>query len=252
MNEKTFTIRLAGIDIGIQPMHAYIYEYCCKYLSDGAPDFTVAANQADLDEERRRSEDEDRCAGIQVRHYPDDYLETLAVYRKIASELLKRDILLYHGSCIAVDGVAYLFTAKSGTGKSTHVKLWQEHFGQRAVVVNDDKPLLAVTPEGVIAYGTPWDGKHRRSSNIACPLKAVCILERSKTNVIKEISAKEGYTTLLQQTYRPSDPIALALTLQVLDRLLSQVEIFRLGCNMEPEAAVISYRGMNREKQYEA
>ncbi len=245
MEHKAFTIRLAGVDIGIQPLHDYIKEYCKDYLTDAAPAFTVAATQADLEEERSRSEAEDKLEGIPIRKFPDAYLETLAVYRKIAARLLQRDILLYHGSCIAVDGVAYLFTAKSGTGKSTHVDLWRQAFGGRAVTVNDDKPLLAVTDAGVIAYGTPWDGKHRRSTNTGCPLKAICILERSAQNSIRRISRQEGYATLLQQVYRPREPLALAQTLQVLDRLLSQVELYRLGCNMDPEAAHISYQGMN-------
>ncbi len=247
MNKNCFTICLAGIPIGIVPMHDYIYEYCQGYMSSEEPAFTVAASQEDVEEERRRSEAEDLREGNPVRQFSDAYLETLAVYRKIAQALLSRDVLLFHGSCVAVDGVAYLFTAKSGTGKSTHVKLWRELFGDRAQMVNDDKPLLAVTPSGVTAYGTPWDGKHRLSSPVGCPLKAVCILERSPVNRIRKIPAKEAYATLLQQTYRPDKPQALAQTLTLLDKLLSRVELYRLGCNMDPEAAQISYRGMNGE-----
>ncbi len=247
MTDRFFTIRLAGVDIGIEPMHDYISEYCRDYISSGEPAFTVTVTQADLDAERATSEAEDRLEGIPIRQFTDAYLETLAVYRKIAQTLLDRDILLYHGSCVAVDGVAYLFTAKSGTGKSTHVELWRQLFGQRVTIVNDDKPLLAVSETGVTAYGTPWDGKHRRSTNMGCPLKAICILERSQTNQIVPVSVKEGYALLLQQTYRPKDPLALAKTLKLLDKLLSRVEIYRLGCNMDPSAALVSYRGMNGE-----
>ncbi len=247
MTKDSFTIRLAGVNIGIQPIHDYILEYCRDYLTEEAPDITVAVTQGDLDGERAKSEAEDKLEGIPVRQFSDAYLETLAVYRKIAAALLDRGILLYHGSCVAVDGAAYLFTAKSGTGKSTHVSLWRQQFGDRAVMVNDDKPLLAVTDSGVTAYGTPWDGKHRLSTNMACPLKAICILERSETNQIQPISAKEGYALLLQQVYRPRDPLALAKTLQLLDRLLSRVSLYRLGCNMDPSAAEVSYRGMNGE-----
>ena len=79
-----------------------------------------------------------------------------------------------------MDGQAVLFTAKSGTGKSTHTKLWRDLFGERAVMVNDDKPLLRILKDGVLVCGTPWDGKHRLSTNCALPLKAICILERGK------------------------------------------------------------------------
>ena len=111
-------------------------------------------------------------------------METLAVYRKIADQMLSYDTLLFHGSVVAVDETGYLFTAKSGTGKSPHARLWREYLGERAVMVNDDKPLLQITKNGVIAYGTPWDGKHHLSSNIAVPLKAICILTRASENHI--------------------------------------------------------------------
>ncbi len=247
MEHEEFVICLADVPVAIQPMHADILEYCKDYLSDRLPRLTVAATQADIDAERRISEAEDVLEGIPVRQFSDGYLETLAVYRKIAAALLEQGVLLFHGSCICVDGAAYLFTAKSGTGKSTHVNLWRQLFGGRAVTVNDDKPLLRITPQGVIAYGTPWNGKHRLGTNMACPLKAICILERSGQNHIRKITARDGYAMFLQQTYRPKEPVALAQTLQLLDRLLSQVELYRLGCNMEPEAAIVSYRGMNGE-----
>ena len=85
---------------------------------------------------------------------PDDYLETLAVCRKIAERMPEYDTFLFHGSCIAVDGVGYLFTAKSGTGKSTHTRLWRELLDNRATMVNDDKPLIRIADDGLVIYGT--------------------------------------------------------------------------------------------------
>ena len=154
---------------------------------------------------------------------------------------------LFHGSAIAVDDKAYLFTAKSGTGKSTHTRLWREYFGERALMVNDDKPLLKVTEDGVRVYGTPWDGKHRLSNNVSVPLKAICILTRDEVNHIEEISLEEAYQMLLQQTYRPSDKGAVIQTLKLLDLLKEHVKFYRLGCNMESDAAKVAYFGMNGE-----
>ncbi len=248
MRKNAFTICLAGVPIAIEPMHNYIRDYCKDYLCDAVPEFTVAATRADLEQERRLSEAEDRLEGIPVRQFSDAYLETLAVYRKIAAALLSRDVLLYHGSCICVDGVGYLFTAKSGTGKSTHTALWRQQFGSRAVMINDDKPLLRLTEAGVLAYGTPWDGKHRLSTNTQCPLKAICVLERGQDNSIRPVRSKDVYPLLLQQCYRPKEPVALGQTLQLLDKILLQVKAYRLCCNMTPEAALVSYGGMSEEK----
>ena len=134
------------------------------------------------------------------------YLETLTVYRKIATAFLERSVLLMHGSVVAVDGEAYMFTALSGTGKSTHVRLWRKLFGDRAVMVNDDKPLVRIGGERAIVYGTPWDGKHHLSNNIAVPLKAIVVLRRGLENEIHPLTVQEAFPTLLQQSFRTEDP----------------------------------------------
>ena len=154
------------------------------------------------------------------------------------------DTILFHGSAVAVDGIGYLFTAKSGTGKSTHTRLWRELFGERAVMVNDDKPLIKVSENGIIVYGTPWDGKHRLSTNISVPLKAVCVLERSEENRIERVTADSVYDMLVQQVYRPQNPQRLLKTLQLIDVLSENAELYRLGCNMDISAAETAYNAM--------
>lgn len=113
-------------------------------------------------------------------------------------------------------------------------------------MVNGDKPLLHVTNTGVTVYGTPWDGKEHLSTNTSCPLKALCILTRSETNHIERISKKEALPMLCQQVYRPEDPAMLAKMLALVDRLGSSVPLYQLGCNMESEAALVAYHGMNQ------
>ena len=241
----SFCIRLAGQTIGVSALFDETRTFCRDYLTDALPSLHVEITPADIAFEREKSRREAISEGRAPFDYSDMYLETLAVYRKIAAGLLDRDILLFHGSVIAMDGQGYLFTAKSGTGKSTHTRLWQEQFGARAVMINDDKPLLRLDEQGVTAYGTPWDGKHRRSTNAACPLKAICILTRGDENAISPMDKKSALPMLCQQSYRPADPAALQKTLLLVDRLGSSVGLYRLRCNMEPEAAQTAYAGMN-------
>ena len=210
----------------------------------GAPVFYVETTPADLVFERERSEQIGGVLPVQSEENRNKELELLAVYRRIAEQMPFRDTFLFHGSAVAVDGAAYLFTARSGTGKSTHTRLWREMLGDRAVMVNDDKPLIRLTEDGAVVYGTPWNGKHRLGTNISVPLKAVCILERAKQNTIRAITREEAFPMLIQQSYRPLDPAALAKTLSLVDRLSRTVSLYRLGCNMDPEAAELSYNIM--------
>lgn len=242
----SFRIALAGQVIGVSALYEQTRTFCKNYLTDAPASFEVAVTPADIAYERQRSARADELEGAAVREHADPYLETLAVYRKLAQLLVQDDILLMHGAVVAVDGQAYLFTAKSGTGKTTHTRLWMRQFGDRAVMVNGDKPLLHITSEGVTVYGTPWDGKEHLSTNTSCPLKALCILTRSETNHIERISKKEALPMLCQQSYRPCSPIGAQKMLALVDRLGSSVPLYRLGCNMEPEAALVAYHGMNQ------
>ena len=230
----TDTYRIGGRTIRIVSLYEEVHRLCRDYRADGEPDLTVETTPSDLDYERGKTASE----------WPDAYLETLAVYRRIAERMPDSDTVLMHGSAVALDGEAYLFTAKSGTGKSTHARLWLEVYGERAFIVNDDKPLVRIAGGGAVVYGTPWNGKHGRGQNIAVPLKAVCILERAAENHIERITRSEAYPMLVQQTYRPMDGAAMAKTLFLIDRLASSVSLWKLGCNMETEAARVSYEAM--------
>ena len=236
--------KIADKVVEVTSIHAEVHKYCADYQTDENVDYSVTTTQADIDFEREKSAREDEVEGIPVRHFSDSYLEELAVYRKIAEKMLDFDTVLFHGSVVAVDGVGYLFTAKSGTGKSTHTRLWREYFGERAVMVNDDKPLLHIADSGVVAYGTPYNGKHRLGTNTSVPLKAICILTRSAENHIEPITREQAYTMLLQQVYRPADMLKMAKTLALVDRLADSVKLYKLDCNMDISAAKIAYEGM--------
>lgn len=242
------TYKLADVPVQITSLYDEVQTMCDSYRTDEEPQLFISTTQADILSESQQSDEERRQEGLPEYHYPAPYLETLAVYRQLATQLLSQNVLLIHGSVIAVDGEAYLFTALSGTGKSTHVRLWRKLFGERAVMVNDDKPLIRVRREelGVrsIVYGTPWDGKHHLSNNIAVPLKAIIHLQRGAENHIEQITPAEMLPTLLQQTFRPSTALATMQVLSLLDAMSKQVKFYSLHCNMEPEAAQVAYEGM--------
>ena len=115
-----FTISLAGKNIGIKSLYDEVYNLCREYLSDKEPDMTVTVCPEDIAYERLKNEREAKVEGIPAADYSDSYLETLAVYRKIASGMLGYDTMLMHGAVVAVKDKAWLFTAPSGTGKTTH------------------------------------------------------------------------------------------------------------------------------------
>lgn len=236
--------KIAGKVAEVSSIYERVCEYCKDYETDEPADYSITITPEDIAYEKRKTASEYAYEGLPAPDYSDDLLEETAVYRKIAEKAPEFDTFVFHGSVIAADGYGFLFTAKSGTGKSTHTRLWREYLGDKAVMVNDDKPMLKITDDGVIAYGTPYNGKHRLGNNIAVPLKAICVLTRSENNSIVRIEKSEAYPMLLQQVYRPQSPLQMAKTLKLVDKLAEGVDLYRLACNMDIEAAKVAYNAM--------
>jgi len=241
-----FTIRIAGHTARICSLFASTRDYCGKYLTveDSECDITVTREDLIFEQEALRQEALEE--GIRIRTFTDPFLERTAIQRKLAEFLFDRDILMTHGSTVAVDGKAYLFTAKCGTGKSTHTRLWRQLFEQRAVMVNDDKPFLKLTADGVLACGSPWSGKHGLDTNIMVPLQGICILERGTKNRITQISPEEALPLLLHQSYCPLAPEKEFRFREQVQILAARVPLWHMHCNMDLSAAEVSHKAMSQ------
>ena len=230
--------KIAEKVIEVCSLYSLVQEYCAEYRTEEDADFTVTVTPEELVYEQRIADREQELEGLEPMRFQPEELEITAVCRLICEKMVDFDTILYHSSAVAVDGEAYLFTAISGTGKSTHARLWRELLGEKAVMVNDDKPLLRVRGGEVTGFGTPRNGKH------AVPLRGLCLLERSETSHIERIRPMAFYPRLMQQAYRPVNPAGTARVLTLLDTLFAAVPVYRLGCNMELDAAKLSYETM--------
>ena len=237
-----FLMKIAGHTAEISSLFESTRDYCRNYLTGETPDFSVTVTREDLVFEQEALRQEAIEEGIRIRTFTDPFLERTAIQRKIAEFLFDRNILMTHGSTVAVDGKAYLFTAKCGTGKSTHARLWRQIFDSRAVMVNDDKPFLAVTGEDVLACGSPWSGKHGLDSNITVPLQGICILERGSENRIRRISPEEAMPMLLHQSFCPED--SREAFRDLIRELADRVPLWRMECTKDPQAAELAWETM--------
>lgn len=176
-------------------------------------------------------------------HLSLDECEYMATGRQFYSRLLQFDGLMIHSSAVVMDGKAYLFSAPSGTGKSTHTRLWQRVFGEdRAQILNDDKPAVRLVDGCWYAYGTPWSGKSTTSLNLRVPIAGICFLKRGPENSIRKLPPAQAAFRILDQTVRTKDFRLRELLLAAVDKLVSNVNVYEMQCNMEPEAAMLSHR----------
>ena len=228
-------LEIAGLVIDVKNKYKYFEMMSREFITSGkAPDFTVEV-----------PEDVLKKAISDNPEYSDDYIEALEIYRIICKKMLKYDAMLMHCAAISVDNEAYLFTAVSGTGKTTHISLWKKKFKEKCIVVNGDKPILRLINGKFYACGTPWRGKENYGENIMVPIKAICILERGEENSIKKIAPYDAISTVITQTLRTNDMDEMDKMLSLTDKLLEKVPFYRLKCNMNDDAADVSYNGMN-------
>lgn len=204
--------------------------YACE--GGGTPDIVIRADWQNLQ--------------ARQPHLSRDDCEYLMTGDSFYRQLLNFDGMLLHASAVVMDGRAYLFSAPCGTGKSTHTALWCRVFGpDRARILNDDKPALRYEDGAFYAYGTPWSGKSDQNLNLRVPVAGICILTRGEENSIEPHRGATAIYDILSQTIRPKDPRMTGRLLELLDKLISCVPVWKLCCNMEPEAAMVSYRAMS-------
>ena len=252
-----FKVRLADLVIGVECLYETTRMFCKDYVSEDMPiDFEVKITDEDIRNEWKMSDDTERKKenneNVQIldseiwkdeNHYRNKYLETLALLRKIAKYLPEYDCFLMHGAVVSANDYGYMFTAPSGTGKSTHINLWKQYF-DGIEIINGDKPFIRVMKDKVWAYGTPWCGKEGWQKNASVPLKGICLLNRGRENHIAQITPVQVLPFIMRQVHYMDDSEMAGKTLELLNRLMTEVKLYRLECDVSREAAKCSYEGM--------
>ena len=235
-----FNIKIAGMTFAISTEYAYSQKYCKNYLIDEPGEHKIVVTQQDVEAERHLCMETDTGVSETLQVSPDYYLESVCLLRALANYITLHNRILMHGSAIAINGKGYIFTALSGTGKSTHTGLLRKLHGENAVMINDDKPFLHIADDRIYVCGTPWMGKHFLGNNITVPLAGIFFLRRSEENVLTKMEPDAAVTLLLSQCHRPEDPEQTMYTLEMIDSILNRVPLYDFGCNMDISAAEMS------------
>ena len=151
--------------------------------------------------------------------------------------IIKYNAMLIHSSAIEYKGKAYLFSADSGVGKSTHTSLWRKAFGNDVKMINDDKPVVRIFDGKAVAYGTPFDGGSGIANNISAPLGAVVFIERGESNSIRKAETPEIIKRLYFSTAHFVSRATADKMLTNFEKLISCTDFYILTCNMDISAA---------------
>ena len=216
-----------------------------KYLSNKKPEFYFKITDYDIALESLRVNGK----------YPVENSELSSILRKFALWMLDNDSFLLHSALIEVNGEGIAFAAPSGTGKTTHTLLWQRLLGDKMTIVNGDKPIVRFFKDEPypIGYGTPWNGKERLGTNGKTPIKHFCLIERSDINSCEKVAPADVLGLFFKQIYLPkNDSNAVLKTLNLADRFLKSVTVWKIKCNMDISAAEVAYNTIFKENNNEA
>ena len=241
-----FDIFVANRHVLIHSIYSNVFNRCSSYRTNGieAPDIEIRTNENLLRAEA------DRISGPELRMLDLSGAEQLVVLRLLTEKILSFDTLLMHGAVVAIDNAAYMFTAKSGTGKTTHIQSWLDHI-DGAYVVNGDKPFVIVRKDGEapLACGSPWAGKENLQTNTIVPLKAIVLQERAEENHMERISFVNAFPFLYQQVYQPDDEGQARKTLRLMQVLGSSVHFWRFQCNnFKDDCFEVAYNALVKDQ----
>lgn len=223
---------IADFYVEYEPKYPRLAERSEKYIAQDQsikPEISIFVSESEIDEH------------IAEYNVPRDLAEYVLAGLKFYTEILGRNAFFLHSSAVAVDGSGFAFTGPCGAGKSTHSSLWRKYFGDSAVAVNDDKPVLRIIDDTVYVCGTPFSGKHDINANVKVPLKGICVLKQAKENSIIRLNALQAMAVFMEQTIRSEQPSKMAALLDMLDATLSRVPVYELSCNISFEAVELAY-----------
>ena len=220
--------RIADLNIGVKNQCDFSKKYMKDYLVDGTDtDFVVSVTDSMIDYEKQ----------IAIEKVPEQYYELTGILRCICEKILEEyNGFFLHCSCLLYEDKAIVFTAKSGTGKSTHARLWREVLSDKVTMINDDKPIVRYIDGEFIIYGTPWNGKHSLSNNIKAPIKAIYYLHQAKENKVERCDPISSISKMLSQTILPDNKNIMNELLDMMEKLVCNIPMFDLHCNISEDA----------------
>ncbi len=233
----TLDITLSDLNVKIEYKSDYIKTLCKDYLSEfDTADICVKHDENSILKEKD---------ALPSMYYQS--CESNCIHRSIAENLPQFNRFVFHGAAIEHYGKAYVFTAPSGTGKTTHIRLWKKYLGDSVKIINGDKPIIKVDTSCTV-YGTPWCGKEGYQQNSSAPIGAICVLKQSKTNNIKRIDNSQALKHLMPQVYMPSGELPLSQTLSLMGKVIENVPIYMLECDISETAFKTSYNKLISKK----
>lgn len=233
--------KFANFFVEINPLYDYTKKMIKYFETDEVPTSQVIT----LGE--KFSDDDYKKYNSLHPEVPVDEAEHIFLATEFFRKILKYNAIMIHSSAIKYNGKCYLFSADSGVGKSTHTSLWQEVYGDKVQIINDDKPIIRIKNNKLIVYGSPFAGGTMKFQNDSADLEAIVFLERSKNNSIEELSPQKAMRYLFKESVRKIGKNQMNNSLNMISVILENCKFYKLKCNMDKSSAILSHDTIVKE-----
>jgi len=246
----TFHFNCTGLVEPEGTLAAHIHGRRWYHLPNGGYAFVDQADQISPEILNLMIADKDFCH-VEAWFCPTELMRIKNEDRRpynLIGEVLKyavlcRGGLLIHASSLAYQGKGILFSAPSGTGKSTHTGLWKK-YAPETVIVNDDMPIVRMDNGTPLLCGAPWSGKNSIHTNLNVPLCAIVFLERGTTNTLTPMEPMEAVFRIYDAVRKPVISDLAAASLERIDELLQKVPVYTLSCDISEEAVRVAMKAL--------
>ncbi len=233
-------IRIAQLNIKMLCRYPHASRLCADFITeDEDTDISVSVTEDEISAEAAQYGD---------RTFSNGYCESICLYRAIAEKLPSYDGFVFHGAAVNICGKGYIFAARSGTGKTTHISLLLDNYPDDVTIINGDKPIIRRIGQAWFVCSTPWAGKEGWKRNTSAPLAGIVLLERSEHNFIEKTEPRDHFDAVMGQVYLPRCGEGQLKTFELIDKMSEETDFYRLGCNMEPDAARTSFSMFSAKK----
>lgn len=237
-----FYLRMAGLSAAVHNHFPLVEERCRDYIVPAPPQLDIDINLTE-DDLQGHQQFYYSLYGI---HVSEEEAEFNEVHHRLFEILPDHGRFWIHASLVGLDGNGYAFFAPSGTGKTTHAKIWCKAFAGRARIINGDAPVISQKDGIYYAWGTPFCGKERYQVNTCVPLKGLAFIQRSETNSIEPLSPAEAFGYMVNDHRTWIGPHNQEHYLDLLQQFAETIPLYRLTANMDQEAARVAYEGMSQ------
>lgn len=232
--------KLFDLYYSIEFIYPFSKHLLAPYLTndDKSPDEIIKITNQEIESEFKNDPEHQK-----------DYHEFVCIFRHISKSIINYNGLFIHSAVIEMNGYGYMFSGKSGAGKSTHIKQWADFFGADKVkIINGDKPIVRFFDDGIYAYGNPWHGVEGWSNNSKVKLNSVCFIEQATTNSIRTLRPDEVLKRMLNQTIMPKDTNEKLKYFDLMDKLIKSLNFYELNCDISKDAVLTAYNEMRGDK----